>query len=115
MSIVRRLKSMGLTQREAEEADETLINGIIRGLEKDGKVLISGFGRFVVRRRRPGSVRLPGRERQKIPARMAVRFKASPKLFQHMLKLEHPRPRGQMFMNSDPASPDFAATKSLKI
>lgn len=85
-SIVRRLKAMGLTQREADDAAETLIDGIIRGLEKYGKVLISGFGRFVVHQRKPRSARLPGRERQKIPARRAVRFKASPKLFQHMLK-----------------------------
>ena len=84
-AIIRRLRGLGLTEHEAEEATGTLIEGICAGLEKDGKVLVSGFGRFSVRQMRPRQVKMPGQDRRRIPARLAVKFKAGPKVFQKLV------------------------------
>lgn len=84
--LIRRLKALGLTERESEETIDTILDGICEGLEQDEKVMMSGFGRFVVRAYKSRSVKFPGRPRERIPARRTVRFKASPKLFDKYLK-----------------------------
>lgn len=81
-----RFKRLGLTQKESEEAVETLILGICDGLKQDGKVLISGFGRLAVRLHKSRQAKLPGKERTRIPARRTVRFKASPNIFNKLIK-----------------------------
>ena len=83
-AVIRRLKSFGLTEREADETARTLIENIIEGLEKEGKVMISGFGRFAVRRRPPRNSKLPGQEEKRIPSRRTIHFKASPNVFRDL-------------------------------
>lgn len=80
-ALIGRLKTFGLTERESDETARLLIEQIIEGLEKNGKVMISGFGRFDVRQRRPRNSKLPGREEKRVPARRTIRFKASPNVF----------------------------------
>ena len=84
-AIIRRLRQIGLTEHEADEATGTLIEGICAGLEKDGKVMVSGFGKFSVRRRPPRNARMPGQEPLQVPARLTVKFKAGPKVFQKLI------------------------------
>lgn len=88
IALVRRLQEIGLTGKEADVAVETILNSIEDGLEKDGRVVVSGFGRFTIRRRRPRDAKIPGRERQRIPARRAIHFKASPRVFQFLKSAE---------------------------
>lgn len=76
--LVKQLQSAGLTQRESEETVETIWSSIADGIVIDGKVVISGFGSFTAKQRRPRFARLPGQERKKIPARKTVHFKPSP-------------------------------------
>ncbi|OGH56598.1 MAG: hypothetical protein A3G34_09345 [Candidatus Lindowbacteria bacterium RIFCSPLOWO2_12_FULL_62_27] len=84
--LIRHLKALGLTERESEDAINAILDGICEGLEQDGKVMMSGFGRFIVRAHAARNVQFPGRPRARIPARRTVRFKASTKLFDKYLK-----------------------------
>lgn len=84
-SLIRRLQNLGLTQREAETAIETLLQNISDGLEKDGKVMISDFGRFEVRHYLPRAAKLPGQPLKRLPARRTVRFKPSRNLFASLI------------------------------
>lgn len=79
--LVKHLQDIGLTEREAETAVEMLIKSMIEGLVKEGKVIVSGFGSFHVRTHKPRTSRLPNQEPRRLPARKAVRFKASPDVF----------------------------------
>ena len=83
-AILRRLKNIGLTEREAEETIQTLIDQMLNGLEKDGKILISGFGNFSVKQHRPRNARHPPPPPP--PRNPPPRFKASPSLFTKYLK-----------------------------
>ena len=83
-ALVQRLQAMGLTQKESETAVETILEKMIEGLEKDGKILVSGFGKFEIRQRRPRNSRLPGQELKRIPARRTVHFKAAPEVFKRL-------------------------------
>lgn len=79
--LAKRLHHLGLTEREAETAIETLIKSMVEGLAKDGKIIVSGFGSFNVRTHKPRTSRLPHQEPRRLPARKAVRFKASTDVF----------------------------------
>ena len=71
----------GLTKADAARALDAAIEGITTGLKKEGKVAIVGFGTFNAKKRpaRDGINPLT-KEKIKIPAKMAVSFKAGSKL-----------------------------------
>lgn len=74
-------KEANLTKADALRALDATLAGISKGLEKDGKVALVGFGTFAAKKRaaREGINPLT-KEKIKIPAKMAVSFKAGSKL-----------------------------------
>ena len=71
----------GLTKADANRALEATIEGITKGLKKEGKVAIVGFGTFSAKKRaaREGINPLT-KEPLKIPAKTVASFKAGSKL-----------------------------------
>ncbi len=71
----------GLTKTDASKAVDAMMEGIKKGLKKDGKVSLVGFGTFSSKRRegREGINPLT-KEPMKIPAKNVVSFKAGSKL-----------------------------------
>ena len=71
----------GLTKADALRALDATIEGITKGLKKDGKVALVGFGTFTAKKRaaREGINPLT-KETIKIPAKTVVSFKAGSKL-----------------------------------
>ena len=71
----------GLTKADAGRAVDAILKGIEKGLKKDGKVALVGFGTFSAKKRagRDGINPLT-KEPLHIPAKMAVSFKAGSKL-----------------------------------
>ena len=74
-------KEAGLTKADATRALDACINGISKGLKKDGKVTLVGFGTFSAKKRaaRTGINPLT-KETIKIPAKVVASFKAGSKL-----------------------------------
>lgn len=74
-------KEANLTKAEALRALDAVLAGVSKGLKKDGKVALVGFGTFAAKKRaaREGINPLT-KEKIKIPAKMAVSFKAGSKL-----------------------------------
>ena len=71
----------GLTKADANRALDAAIEGIKKGLKKEGKVTLVGFGTFAVKKRaaRDGINPLT-KQPLHIPAKKAVSFKAGSKL-----------------------------------
>ena len=71
----------GLTKADALRALDATIEGITKGLKKDGKVALVGFGTFTAQERagRDGINPLT-KETIKIPAKVVAGFKAGSKL-----------------------------------
>lgn len=71
----------GLTKADAARALDAAINGVTKGLKKDGKVTLVGFGTFSAKKRaaREGINPLT-KEAIKIPAKVVASFKAGSKL-----------------------------------
>ena len=71
----------GLSNAAAAKAVDAVLKGIEKGLKKDGKVALVGFGTFSSKRRegREGINPLT-KEPMKIPAKNVVSFKAGSKL-----------------------------------
>ena len=71
----------GLTKADALRALDATIEGITKGLKKDGKVALVGFGTFTAKERagRDGINPLT-KETIKIPAKVVAGFKAGSKL-----------------------------------
>ncbi len=66
------------TKCSAEDAVSAVLDSIAKGIKKDKKVQIIGFGSFVVKNLRPRVVRNPRTgEARKINAPKSVRFTAS--------------------------------------
>lgn len=66
------------TKRQAEEAVAVVLDSIAKGVKKDKKVQIIGFGTFEVKKRGARMGRNPKTgEAMKIPASKSVGFKAS--------------------------------------
>jgi len=82
-AVLQKIKTLGLTQAEAESAIELILGSISDGLVEDGKVVCSGFGTFSVRVHRPRMIKMPGQVPRKIPARCKIRFKSSPTVFRN--------------------------------
>lgn len=73
-------KKLDLTQKESKKMENTVLDTIVEGVTKDGKVKLADFGNFETKY---GKERI-GRNRRnleeiKIPARMVVKFKVSKK------------------------------------
>ena len=71
----------GLTKADATRALDAAVNGITKGLKKEGKVTLVGFGTFSAKKRaaREGINPLT-KESIKIPAKVVASFKAGSKL-----------------------------------
>ena len=74
-------KKANLTKADSLRAVDALFEAVTEGLKKEGKVAIVGFGTWAVKKRaaRTGINPLT-KESIKIPAKMAVSFKAGSKL-----------------------------------
>ena len=73
-------KSLGkdATKRAAEEAVAAVLDAVVKGIKKDKKVQIIGFGTFEVKKRAKRTGRNPKTgESMEIPASKSVGFKAS--------------------------------------
>jgi DNA-binding protein HU-beta len=74
-------KATGLSKRGAAGAVEATIEGIAKGIRKDKRLALSGFGTFTVRRRKARTGRNPRTgEEITIGASKTVGFKAAPAL-----------------------------------
>jgi integration host factor subunit alpha len=74
-------RKVGLSKRESTRIVDTVFDIIKSTLEKEENVKISGFGNFVVRRKRTRRGRNPQTgEEIEISARKVLTFKASPVL-----------------------------------
>ena len=74
-------RATGLSKRGAAGAVDATITGIAKGIKKDKRLALSGFGTFTVRKRKPrvGSNPRTGAE-IKINASKTVGFKPAPAL-----------------------------------
>ena len=71
----------GLTKADASRALEAMMNGVVKGLKKDGKVTLTGFCTFTAKKKAAKEGRNPRTgEKVKIPARVAATIKAGSKL-----------------------------------
>jgi DNA-binding protein HU-beta len=74
-------KSCGMSKRGAAEAVDSTIMSIAKGIKKDKRLALSGFGTFTVRKRKPRVGRNPRTgEEIKINASKTVGFKPAPAL-----------------------------------
>ena len=79
--IVSKVYDMGLTQKKATEVVESLLEIIKSSLSQGDDVLVSGFGKFCVKEKRPRRGRNPATGRDLIlRERKVVTFKCSGKL-----------------------------------
>ena len=71
----------GVSKAEAGRVLDATLAGITKGLKKDGKVALVGFGTFSSKKRASREVINPlTKEPMKIPAKNVVSFKAGAKL-----------------------------------
>jgi len=74
-------KATGLSKRGAAGAVDATIIGIAKGIKKDKRLALSGFGTFTVRKRKPRIGRNPRTGAEiKINASKTVGFKPAPAL-----------------------------------
>jgi DNA-binding protein HU-beta len=74
-------KATGLSKRGAAVAVDSTITSIAKGIKKDKRLALSGFGTFTVRKRKPRVGRNPRTgEEIKINASKTVGFKPAPAL-----------------------------------
>ncbi len=74
-------KATGLSKRGAAGAVDATIMSIAKGIKKDKRLALSGFGTFTVRKRKPRLGRNPRTgEEIKINASKTVGFKPAPAL-----------------------------------
>ncbi len=71
----------GLTKADSARALEAMMNGVIKGLKKEGTVKLTGFCTFTAKKKPAKEGRNPRTgEKVKIPARVAATIKAGSKL-----------------------------------
>lgn len=79
--IVQQVHAMGFTKKQSVDLIETLIEIIKRTLEREEDVLISGFGKFCVKRKKERRGRNPATgEDLMLRSRKVITFKCSGKL-----------------------------------
>ena len=71
----------GLTKADAGRALDAFVEGVTKGLKKEGKVALVGFGTFTVKKTAARNGINPlTKKAMKIPAKNVARFKAGSKL-----------------------------------
>lgn len=71
----------GMYKKDAKIAVDAVLDGIERGMKKDGKVTLVGFGNFIVRQRKARTGRNPQNGRPvRVPPKQVPSFKPSEKL-----------------------------------
>ena len=78
-----------LSQKEALQVIDSLLDTIIESLEEDGEVSIVGFGKYYLYTHAPRPVRNPKTQEEMIlKPYKSVKFKVSDKLKKHFKKLD---------------------------
>jgi nucleoid DNA-binding protein len=78
-----------LSQKEAMQTIDVLIESIIESLEEDGEVSIVGFGKYYLYTHSPRPVRNPKTQEEMIlKAYKSVKFKISDKIKKHFKDLD---------------------------
>lgn len=86
-NIVERVNELGFTKKKSVEIVESLLEIIKRSLEKDEDVLVSGFGKFCIKKKNTRRGRNPATgEDLLLNARNVVTFKCSGKLRERINK-----------------------------
>jgi integration host factor subunit beta len=69
-------EELGLTQVQAKEIVQKVLDGITETLVQEGRIELRNFGVFEVKKRKPRKARNPRTgEKVKVPARLVVTFK----------------------------------------
>ncbi len=69
-------KSLGGSKAASDRAVAAVLSGVVRGLKRDGRVRLEGFGTFLVKKRRAREGRDPRNgEPIRIPASRTVGFR----------------------------------------
>jgi len=69
-------EEMGLTQTQAKEIVQRVLDGITETLVQEGRIELRNFGVFEVRKRKPRRARNPRTgEQVEVPAKLVVTFK----------------------------------------
>ncbi|MFO7861878.1 MAG: integration host factor subunit alpha [Desulfosalsimonas sp.] len=85
--IVERVNDLGFTKKKSVDIVESLLEIIKRSLEKDEDVLVSGFGKFCIKRKERRRGRNPATgEDLLLNPRKVVTFKCSGKLRERINK-----------------------------
>jgi nucleoid DNA-binding protein len=92
----RRLVDKDVTQTQAREVVQGVLDGITQTLVRQGRIELRNFGVFEVRKRKPRKGRNPRTgEEVKVPAKRVVTFKAGGKMEQRVGQLQRlPNGRG---------------------
>ena len=89
-------EEMGLTQIQAREIIQRVLDGITQTLLNEGRIELRNFGVFEVKKRKPRKARNPRTgENVKVPARLVVTFKPGREMEERvgqLKKLPHGRP-----------------------
>ncbi len=82
--------AMGLTQAQAKEIVQRVLDGITETLLHEGRLELRDFGIFEVRERKPRRARNPRTgERVEVPARRIVTFKPGREMAERLGRLRH--------------------------
>jgi nucleoid DNA-binding protein len=66
----------GLSQRQAQEVVQCVLDGITEALVREGRIELRNFGVFAVKKREPRTARNPRTgEKVEVPASMVVTFR----------------------------------------
>jgi integration host factor subunit alpha len=88
--IVARVHEMGFTKKQSVDLIESLIEIIKKSLEKEEDVLISGFGKFCVKRKKERRGRNPATgDDLMLRGRRVITFKCSGKLRNRINRGDH--------------------------
>lgn len=88
--IVARVHEMGFTKKQSVDLIEVLIEIIKKSLEKEEDVLISGFGKFCVKRKKERRGRNPATgDDLMLRGRRVITFKCSGKLRNRINRGDH--------------------------
>ncbi len=82
-------EEMGLPPVQVLAIVQRVFDGIIETLESEGRIELRNFGIFEVKKRKPRTARNPrSGEKVKVPARLAVSFKAGREMEERVRKLK---------------------------
>jgi integration host factor subunit beta len=90
-------EKMGLTQGQAKEVVQRVLDGITEPLLNDGRIKLRNFGVFEVRKRKPRIARNPRTgENVSVPAKLVVTFKPGLEMEERVAPLKSAPPRGEV-------------------